>query len=71
MTAEQIRQSKKEFETYATDQNRKTSDPQLKFQNTIQLAIVNLLGEIAAQLADLNQRGSQSRQQPSNNPPHS
>jgi hypothetical protein len=70
MTADQIRQSKKEFETYATDQNRKTSDPQLKFQNTIQLAVVDLLGEIAAQLADLNQRRSQSQQQ-LNNPSHS
>jgi len=69
MTSEQIRQSKKDFETYAIDQNRKTSDVQLKFQNNIQLAIVNLLGEIAAQLADLNQRGSQSRE--SNSPPHS
>jgi len=70
MTADQIRQSKKDFETYATDQNRGTSDPQLKFQNTIQLAIVNLLGEIAAQLADLNDRGSQSREE-SNSPSHS
>lgn len=68
MNAEQIRESKKDFETYAAEQNNKVSDPQLKFQNNIQLAMVNLLGEIAAQLAELNQRGSQSSQNQSNKP---
>jgi hypothetical protein len=64
MTAEQIRESKKDFETYAAEQNKKITDPQVKFQNNIQLAIVNLLGEIAAQLAEMKQPGKQ--QQPEN-----
>jgi hypothetical protein len=69
MNAEQIRESKKDFEIYATEQNQKTTDPQLRFQNTIQLAIVNLLGEIAAQLADLKQKDSQSQNNhPANSP---
>jgi hypothetical protein len=65
MTAEQIRESKKDFEAYAAEQNKKITDPQLKFQNTIQLAMVNLLGEIAAQLAELAQKGSRSQENPS------
>jgi hypothetical protein len=69
MTAEQIRESKKDFESYATEQNKKVTDPQLKFQNTIQLAMVNLLGEIAAQLAELTQQ--KSRSQENSAPPRS
>ncbi|HTZ98381.1 MAG TPA: hypothetical protein VMB18_18390 [Terriglobales bacterium] len=65
MTAEQIRESEKDFEAYAAEQNKKITDPQLKFQNNIQLAMVNLLGEIAAQLAELAQEGSRSQENPS------